>query len=349
VPSKTSSESAPNAGHTGRFRLAIVGCGKIAASHAEAALASGITEISALVDPAPERARALAERFDVSPLIARDVAEIIGAVDGAVIATPNATHAPLAEQFLRAGIAVLIEKPLAISPEDGQRICDAAAATGGTVAVGYVSRFRENVRLLGTLIKEGYFGRMHRFAYQFGTRGGWAPLSGYNLDRRASGGGVLVTTGTHFVDRMLDWFGYPDSAYLVDDAEDGPEANATVHVTFGGRNELTGIARFSKTAPLPAGFVMETDLGTVILKDRSDASVMLRPARRPGLVHSLSNATRPAGSGDEFVHQMEDFVTATRTRRPPFVTADQGQLSMRLIDELYRHRRSHVTAQEAVR
>jgi predicted dehydrogenase len=225
-----------------------------------------------------------------------------------------------------------------LSPEEGRRIGAAARRTGRAVAVGYVSRFRDNVRMMGSLIREGYFGRIHRFAYQFGTRGGWAPLSAYNLDTKTSGGGVLVTTGTHFLDRMLDWFGYPATMALADDAAGGPEANAVATFTFGGADGFAGTARFSKTSPLPAGFAMETARGVVVLMDRSDAPIVLRPAGRGDIEHVVRSRQPAAGAGDEFVLQLEDFVTACRTGRPPMVTAEQGQVSLQLLEDLYGRR-----------
>src|SRR6185436_18190285 len=109
------------------------------------------------------------------------------------------------------------------------------------------------------------------------------------------------------------------------------------------------IARFSKTMALPAGFVMETDQGLVMLKDRSDAPILFRPTRAAGLVHSLSATGAQPASGDEFVQQIDDFISASRTSRPPFVTVEQGELSLRLIDDLYRHRRgARLAEQEAV-
>jgi predicted dehydrogenase len=323
--------------------LAIIGCGKIASSHAEAALESSLVEITALVDPAPERAQALAERFGISPAIATDVSQVRHGIDGAVIATPNHTHAPLAESCLSSGVSVLIEKPLALNPEEGARICTAAERAGRVAAVGYVSRFRQNVQLMRDLIHDGYFGRIHRFAYQFGTKGGWAPVSGYNLDRKTTGGGVMVTAGTHFLDRMLNWFGYPDQCWLVDDSSGGPEANAFAYFSYGGRDGFTGLARFSKTTTLPAGFVMDTDRGTVILKDRPEANVVLQPTGKPELEHAIYG-TGPRIGGSEFLKQLEDFVGATRGVHPPMVSALQGQESMRLLDELYRNRRDDVAA-----
>ena len=320
---------------TERCKVAIVGCGKIAASHLEAALLSPLADIAALVDPVPARAQALAERFGIHTHIATSVGDVLSGTNAAIIATPNHTHATIAEQCLAAGVSVLIEKPLAITCSEGERICEAARRSGATVAVGYVTRFRETVRLMARLIADRHFGAIHRFAYQFGTRGGWAPLSAYNLDRRTSGGGVLVTTGTHFIDRMLYWFGYPDEAALIDDAAGGPEANAEAH--FGYRHGFTGIARFSKTVTLPAGFVMDTEMGRVVLKDRADATILLRPADRPDIETSIVSRHRGA-SGDEFVQQLEDFLRATRGESTPMVTGEQGLESLRLLDQLYSNR-----------
>ena len=316
-------------------KVVIVGCGKIAASHLEAVLLSPLTELAALVDPVPARALALAERFAIEPRIAANVGEVLSAADAAIIATPNHTHATIAEQCVASHVDVLIEKPLAITAGEGQRICEAAQRSDATVAVGYVTRFRESVRLMRRLIAERHFGGIRRFAYQFGTKGGWAPLSAYNLDRRTSGGGVLVTTGTHFIDRMLFWFGYPDEAWLVDDAAGGPEANAEAHFTF--REGFSGSARFSKTVAMPAGFVMETEMGLVVLKDRADATVVVRPSQRSDMEMTIVARDR-ATDGNEFVQQLEDFVRATRGERAPMVSGEQGVESLRLLEQLYKNR-----------
>ena len=326
------------------FKLLIIGCGKIAASHLEAVLSSPRAEVAALVDPVPARAQALCERFGLQVRIATDVGEVLAGAGGAIIATPNHTHAPIAEQCLAAGVSVLIEKPLAMTTREGERICEAARRTGGTVAVGYVTRFRETVRLMARLIAENHFGTIQRFAYQFGTRGGWAPVSAYNLDRRTSGGGVLITTGTHFLDRMLYWFGYPDEAGLIDDGVDGPEANAQAHFAY--RSGFSGIARFSKTVSMPAGFAMETEMGMVVLKDRADATILVRPAEKPDLEVSIMRRGRTS-SNNEFVQQLEDFICAAREGGRPTVTGEQGLESLRLLEELYSHRSDRTSAGDA--
>ena len=323
-----------------RVRLGIVGCGRIANSHVQAALSCPDVELTALIDPVPERSAALVERYGLTVRSYATVADALPHVDAAVIATPNHLHAGVAVQCLGAGVAVLIEKPLAATLADGIRITDAARASGVVAAVGYVTRFSENNQLMRELLRRDAFGRVRRFAYQFGTRGGWAPLSAYNLDRKAAGGGVLVVTGTHFVDRMLDWFGYPVSAELYDDAIDGPEANAVAAFRFDHpAGPLDGTARFSKTVALDAGIVLDTDAGIVVLRDKPGAEIVIRSHATPDVetVVRPRAAARKALPG-EFVLQLQDFIAAIRSGTEPMVSGQAALASLRLLEDLYQHR-----------
>src|SRR5262249_36100726 len=130
------------------------------------------------------------------------------------------------------GIYCLIEKPLASTVEDAEEIYRAADKHGVVVAVGYYTRFRNEGNLLKRLLDNRYFGDIRSFHYEEGTLGRWSPLSGYLLDRKASGGGVLVVVGTHFLDRMIYWFGYPDDCEMLDDAAGGPEAQCMIKIRY---------------------------------------------------------------------------------------------------------------------
>ncbi len=185
------------------FRLALVGAGMVTqSSHLPAALASDKVQVVALVEPMRQRAEELARWYGIAPVIVPQVQDVLGAIDGAVIATPNDTHMRIALTCLQAGVATLIEKPLASTYAEGEAIVRAGQASGTVVAVGYMVRFRENILLLDDLLKAGYFGTVRRFAHQAGTIGGWTPMSSYNLSRKATGGGVLVVTGTHIRPRL---------------------------------------------------------------------------------------------------------------------------------------------------
>lgn len=323
------------------LRIAVIGAGKIAeGSHVPAVLASPDVRLAALVDPEIERCRRIAARHGIDPKIAVDVREVLGHIDAAIIATPNHTHHAVALACIEAGVHCLIEKPLAATVAEGEAIAAAAERQRVVAAVGYSSRFIDAVELLGDLIAKDYFGTIHRFAYQFGTRGGWNPASSYILDRKSIGGGVTVVVGTHFIDWMLAWFGFPDEVAFADDSLGGPEANAHATLRFARRDApLVGTMRLSKTVPLPPGFVMETDRGIVSFEDKSIAAdVVLRPsdARNCEMILRKSPApvaaSRPTGN---FARQLVDFVAACRTGSPPRVSARQGVESLRLIDALY--------------
>jgi predicted dehydrogenase len=334
---------AAGAGMSKPFRLALVGAGMITRqSHLPAALASTQVEVTALVDPVAQRAGELARDYGITPRIATRVGDVLGDIDGAVIATPNHTHAGIAVECLRSGVPVLIEKPLASSYQDGLAIVRAAEEGGKAVAVGYSTRFRDSIVLLKSLLDDGYFGAVRRYVHQFGTPGGWAPLSAYNLDRRTAGGGVLVVTGTHFLDRMLHFWGYPDEMSLEDDALGGPEASCTA--TFRYRRAsgtIEGLARYSKTVRLPAGMVTETERGYVVLGDHDDAQILFRPHGKAEVEQVVRRrGGSPLPQRDVTLLQLEDFVAACRERRLPLVDGRQGLESLRLLDELYAHRRT---------
>lgn len=207
-------------------------------------------------------------------------------------------------------------------------------------AVGFCTRFQDSVRLMRVLLEQEFFGEVTRFAYQLGVVGGWASLSGFHLDRAAAGGGVLVTTGTHFLDRMLHWFGPPSSCELLDDSLGGPEANAVARFRWqDGDRALRGSARFSKTVALPAGLVMETGRGVVMLREGESEPIRLWPADSPG-VECLLRPSAPAPGGGLFERQLADFLAACRERRAPAVPAADGVAGVCLVEELYAARSS---------
>lgn len=326
------------------FRLALVGAGMVTRnSHLPAALASDKVQVVALVEPMHQRAEELARRYGIAPVIVPRVQDVLGDIDGAVIATPNDTHMSIALACLEAGAATLIEKPLASTYAEGEAIVNAGQASRKVVAVGYVLRFREDVLLLGDLLKVGYFGTVRRFAHQVGTRGGWAPISSYNLSRKATGGGVLVVTGTHFLDRMLHFWGYPDDVALADDAQGGPEANCIATFRYMATDTpCEGVALYSKTTELPGGLLIETDRGIVQVAEMDKTDLVFRPYAHPWVEQVVRRCgTFPYPQEMSlFQRQIEDFVDACQQGRPPMVDGRQGLLSLRLLEELYTRRKA---------
>jgi predicted dehydrogenase len=322
------------------FRLVIVGAGMITASnHLPVALGCSAVKVTGIVDTQVERARSLVQAYGLDAVACSTLQEALSNADGVIIATPNHTHKALAIECIETGLPVLIEKPLATTVEDGEAVVNCAKHHGVTVAVGYQARYRDNLQLLKDLLASRRFGRVRRFARQAGTRGGWAPLSGYNLDRRASGGGVLVVSGTHFLDTMLGLWGYPERVEFWDDSLGGIEAHCQARFAFreADGNVFDGLVISSKLVSLPAGLVIETDRGYLVIPDDDDADILFKPCEA-----SLEYCVLKRREPGRFPRKMSvaerllvDFVDAARTRRAPLANADEALLSLRLLRDLY--------------
>ena len=128
------------------LRIAVVGgSGAIGLRHARIVKESSVATLCAIVDPSPAGAARAAELgvpcyADVSALL---VARAEDGVTAAIVATPNATHAPLTIQLLDAGISTLVEKPIAADEASGRAMLEAARRADGRarLLVGHHRRF----------------------------------------------------------------------------------------------------------------------------------------------------------------------------------------------------------------
>jgi predicted dehydrogenase len=142
------------------LRAGIIGGGFMGVVHAHAIQAAGGV-VRRVAGRTPESGRATAERLGADAAAA-SAEELIAADDLDVvhICTPNHTHAPLAEQVIAVGKAVVCEKPLATTVGDARRLVDGAAAAGVVAAVPFVYRFYPTVREARARISRGDAGRL---------------------------------------------------------------------------------------------------------------------------------------------------------------------------------------------
>src|SRR6478672_10962100 len=140
------------------LRVALIGAGAIAEFHARAVARVPDAQVVAIVDERVERARALAARHGVARAVA-DLDEIwLAGVDVVHVLTPPATHAEVTLAALGRGCHVYVEKPLATSAEDCDRIAEAARAAGRTVGVGHSLLRDPSVVKAFDLVRSGAIG-----------------------------------------------------------------------------------------------------------------------------------------------------------------------------------------------
>jgi predicted dehydrogenase len=154
-------------------------------------------------DPDEKKARAFCNQFGGEPRFSHAPAK----ADAYIIATPHHLHAPQYLEIAATGAPVLIEKPLALTLEDCDRMIAARDQAGGMLMVGYVNRYRNGPRTLKAAVERGdigkpLFGDIYQFASQEKYIGGWI------LKRETLGGGCFFSSAGHLLDLLL-WFHGP--------------------------------------------------------------------------------------------------------------------------------------------
>ena len=173
----------------------------------------GLT-LASVVTSNEERAAQARSRYpDVEVLPSAD-ALFADPHDLAVIAAPNRHHAPLALRAIEAGMHVVIDKPLAPSVADAERVASAATAAGIVASVFHNRRWDGDFLTLRRLVDEGALGDLLRLESRFER---WRPEVDFGKWREGGGpedaGGVLFDLGPHLIDQAVELLGPARSVY----------------------------------------------------------------------------------------------------------------------------------------
>jgi predicted dehydrogenase len=184
------------------MRLGIVGAGEVAWRHAAAAAEVDGLTLTAVTDRDVDRARRLADRYGARAVA--DLDALLAAVDLVVLAVPHAYHADLSLHAAAVGRRVLVEKPMATTVEECDRMI---AQAGDRLHVGQQGRFFSQVsaardELAGLGVPLLYLER-RSFDYTRRDRPGWF------ADARLAGGGIAMLVGVHSIDRACWLLGAP--------------------------------------------------------------------------------------------------------------------------------------------
>ncbi|WP_432540978.1 Gfo/Idh/MocA family protein [Kineococcus sp. SYSU DK002] len=228
------------------LRTAVVGWGTAGSVfHGPLLAADPDFSVDVVVTRDPARAAAARAALPGVAVVAspEEVLTRRGELDLVVLASPPATHVDLATRTLRAGLATVVDKPLAVDAAGARELLDVAGATGTPFTVFQNRRWDGDFLTLRRLLAEGTLGRVHRFTSRFTW---WEPSGGkaWKMDAPvAEGGGILADLGTHLVDQALQLFGPVDSVTAELDRRrpgDGPEDDAFValHHASGVRSHL---------------------------------------------------------------------------------------------------------------
>jgi len=329
-------------------RVGLIGCGAAASRYHAPALRvlerEGVVRIVTLVDPDP---RSLGELHAVFPAAStmRDPSAL-AELDLAIVASPPRFHAEHTIAALRAGVAVLCEKPMAATVAEGEAMIAAAQSAGKTLAVGLHRRFLPAARTLDDVLRSGRLGTLRSFRCAEGAVFRWPARSRAFFERDA-GGGVLADIGVHVLDLLGAWFGSPARVHYEDDAMGGVEANCRITLEYA--QGFGGEVRLSRDTRQPNRWVFDCSHGWIAWHVHDgDRIAMAMDGVALGLDATLRDVvdTSPApglgatGGGFEtsFVAQLRDVVAAVRDGTPPLVSGAAGLESLRVIEACRRER-----------
>ena len=332
------------------FTLAIIGTG-IGRQHLRGALSVPGVRIAALCDVDIERARALAQEFELSDVrIVADYRELLkmDGLDAVSVCVPNALHASIAIACLSAGLHVLCEKPLATNASDAQTIVDAARDNGRACMVGQLLRFRDDVRALkkraGEIGTPYYARALARRAHGIPKWGSWF------TQNAMSGGGPLIDTGVHVID--LTWWLAGSPRPL--------SASATTYNALGPRKIGLGMGGIGD----PNGQFDVEDLAAGLIRFEADCrSISNRRGRstlmatrvivtftaprarllwqdEPKLIGADGTVETVASApGDAWHNELAHFVESIQSGVAPQPDASAGLTMMKMLDALYQSAR----------
>ncbi len=189
------------------IRAALIGAGYIATWHADAIRATPGVDLVAVCDLSPAAASDLAGTYGIQAFTALDEMIAAGICDAVHIVTPPQSHAALAIQCLEAGLHVMVEKPFALSREDGEAVDAAAAKAGRQAAVCHNFLGVPGYQRLKDAARAGTLGRIG--AAEFNWRFPLMPLrSGpYGLWMLREPENLLLELAPHLYAFAADLFG----------------------------------------------------------------------------------------------------------------------------------------------
>lgn len=290
-------------------------------------------DLVGVIDPAPD----VRASFPVAGFADMDDVDV--AANGIIIATPTDLHADHAEGAAKRGWHMLIEKPIASSVEQADRIIDAANQAGVNVLVGHHRRYHPQVQKLKALLDEDRIGALVLASMIWSMK---KPDAYFNVPWRAGreGSPVMINL-VHEIDLLRHLFGDPVhvSGFGSDKLRNQNRIESGV-VTLGFADGLAVSLVFADTTPSPWGFEAGIGENPNIGTTGQD---MLRIMGTKGAISFPSltvwdgaeNWSQPAqpsvvscGAGIPLVSQIEHFCKVIAGQVAPMIDARDGRQTL---------------------
>jgi predicted dehydrogenase len=305
-----------------RLRVGILGNGGIAARHAASvAKLPELMELVAVCGRDPERVRAFTEQHGGRPFTDLD-AMLDAGIDLMIDTAPPFSRGGEAERAARAGVHLLVEKPIALDLVTGEAMARDVEAAGVTAAIGFMYRHGDAVRRW----QEADVGRTGLMTGSYHCNALHAPW----WRERAKSGGQILEQLIHIVDLVRLFMGEPDTVYARKanlfhqdvpgyDVEDG---SAIVFGWDDGRIAALNASNIAVPGKWDKRWSLFAEHATAHFSDWNNAAF----TRTAGIVEDSAWS----GDTDPFVAQLADLAEAIRDRHAPRVPLSEGVATLKL-------------------
>ena len=188
-------------------KLGVVGCGFISGIHEKAfADLKGKMEVVGCCDLIVERAQKMAEMVGCD-FVCTDYRELFGRVDAVLLALPHEEHYPIGSDFIRQGVHVMMEKPMAVDEQQCLDLIHLAKEYHVKFMVAYIMRYHPMCTFLKEIVDDKRYGELFQMSIwteQFTKREDEERYMAQTL-----GGGQFFSHGCHYVDLLLWYLGKP--------------------------------------------------------------------------------------------------------------------------------------------
>lgn len=329
-----------------RVRMAVIGVGHLGKEHARILSGMSDVELIGVADVNREQAKAVALRCNTTAF--EDYWPLLNLVDAATIVVPTTNHHAIAGEFLRRGIPVLVEKPLALTVAQASELCDIARQQGVPLQVGHIERFNPAFEEVARRTLQPKYVECERVG----------PFSGRSTDI-----GVVLDLMIHDIDLLLSLVRSPartvDGVGLALFGQHEDIANVRISFENGCVANLTA-SRAAATAArhmrvwAPEGYV-GIDFSRRGLKFIQPSEQFRRHglgARKlePSVLAMLKTEMfgrhfevlhLDCNQGDQLTTELQHFVQCVRTGATPRVSGEDGRdaiaLATRIIDSIRSH------------
>jgi predicted dehydrogenase len=215
------------------IRIALSGCGAVARLYYAPALKLLADEsvVVGVFDPEPAAAARAAGQLGAK--VAGSFEDLLALeFDVLLVLSPPRFHCDQACRALERGVAVLCEKPMALTASDAARMAVAAGSSGMPLGINMVRRMLPQASIIKALIECRALGPLDTVDVFEGGPFDW-PVSSPGWFAPGGGGGILEDIGVHVLDLLQWWLGDPDEIAYSDDAMGGVPANCRIELSFG--------------------------------------------------------------------------------------------------------------------